>query len=174
MKKKGVSSGIGKVKNSITSAVSRFFRRFAMCYALIILAMSIIGVLQNSENVMFCSQLLWIALFSFLIAVIFIITDIFAAKNMNLIVVRGIHFVLSYAAFYLTFVAGGAGEMYFRNSSGGTNRVFMIICITFIFIGVYAVAAFFRIGYAHLKAKSENRKKSYDSIYTDNSDNSDN
>ncbi len=149
------------------SALTQIFRRFFAAFSILVLLFSIIGALINTENVLFCTQLLWTALFAFLLALTFTLTDFLSAKKLNLFAVRTIHFILSYASFFLTYIIGGAAKSYFKASVPFTNRVFMIICITFLFIGVYTVIGFVRIGWKALVNRHQNNTKEYQSIYSE-------
>ena len=160
----GVGAAFGK-------AFVLLLRRFFVTFGMIILALSAIGLMQNSDYVMFCSQILWTALFALLIAFTFALTDFIAAKNVNAVIVRAIHFVLSYLFFVLTYVVGGAAATYLTKSAAGTNRAFMIICMTFLFIGVYAVVGVVRIGVRAAVRHHANNKAPYTGIYTDKNSN---
>ena len=151
---------------NIYTTVSRLFNRFFAVFGLLVLSMSAIGLLLNRDHVMFCDQILWTGLFAFLVAAVFSATDFLVRKNVNLVAVRAVHFILSYLAFLVTYVVGGAARSYFSANTADTNRVFMIICMTFLFIGVYAVVGFVRLGAQAFIRRAENGRKHYESIYS--------
>ena len=102
-------------KNNLFGALKLLLNRFFAVFCLILVSLAAIGTMLNKDNVVFCSQILWLALFSLLIAVTFSITDFLAKKDLAAVLVRAVHFVLSYLSFLATFVWGGAAESYFKS-----------------------------------------------------------
>lgn len=151
--------------NMFGRVILLFMRRFFCTFGCITLAFALVGLILNEDYVMFCSQIMWNALFSALIALTFTICD-FIALKMNVVAVRSIHFILSYASFFVTYVTGGAAKSYLTDNSAATNKVFMVICMTLLFIGVYAVVAFVRLGAGAFVRTRADKNKDYEKIYT--------
>ena len=132
----------------------------------IALTLAIIGALLNTDNILFCTQLLWLALFSSLVACTFTVTDFLAKKQVGTVILRTVHFVLSYLSFLATFVFGGGAESYLKSNTALTNRIFMVVCRSFLFIGVYA-AGVVRFGYFALTNRRKQPAKEYQKLYAD-------
>ena len=147
-------------KNNLFGALKLLLNRFFAVFAAI-------GTMLNKDNVVFCSQILWLALFSLLIAVTFSITDFLAKKDLAAVLVRAVHFVLSYLSFLATFVWGGAAESYFKSNTALTNRIFMVVCMSFLFIGVYAAAGVLRLAYLSFVRRKNQTPDEYHNIYSD-------
>ena len=145
--------------------LKRYVFIFTLCFSACLLFFGIFGYAMNKDNVIFCGQILWNALFSALIAVTFAITDFLKEKKVNIIIVRIIHFLLSYGAFYLTYIMGNGAEAYMRSASETTNKVYMVLAISLFFVLIYTVVGTVRIIAGNINAKIENRNKEYESIY---------
>ncbi len=143
----------------------RYIFIFTLCFSALLLFLGVFGYAQNTDNVIFCKQILWNALFSLLISLVFAVTDFLKAKKVNIIIVRIIHFALSYAAFYVTYVSGAGAEAYMRSTETGTNKVYMILAITLFFVIVYMVIGSAMIISGSVKEKIENKNKEYETIY---------
>lgn len=156
-----------KNNEGLYGTVSLLLHRFFAVFALILLALSATGALLNGDNVLFCTQILWIALFAAMIAVTFLITDFFAKKGMGTVLNRAIHFVLSYLSFLAAFVFGGGAESYFKSNTALTNRIFMIVCMSFLFIGVYAASGVVRLAFLSLVRRKKQKTDDYQSLYSD-------
>ena len=154
-------------KNNLFGALKLLLNRFFAVFCLILLSLAAIGTMLNKDNVVFCSQILWLALFSLLIAVTFSITDFLAKKDLAAVLVRAVHFVLSYLSFLATFVWGGAAESYFKSNTALTNRIFMVVCMSFLFIGVYAAAGVLRLAYLSFVRRKNQTPDEYHNIYSD-------
>ena len=131
-------------KNNLFGALKLLLNRFFAVFGLILVSLAAIGTMLNKDNVVFCSQILWLALFSLLIAVTFSITD-----------------------FLATFVWGGAAESYFKSNTALTNRIFMVVCMSFLFIGVYAAAGVLRLAYLSFVRRKNQTPDEYHNIYSD-------
>ena len=101
--------------NMFGRVILLFMRRFFCTFGCITLAFALVGLILNEDYVMFCSQIMWNALFSALIALTFTICD-FIASKMNVVAVRSMHFILSYASFFVTYVTGGAAKSYLTDN----------------------------------------------------------
>lgn len=153
-------------KNNLFGALKLLLNRFFAVFCLILVSLAAIGTMLNKDNVVFCSQILWLALFSLLIAVTFSITDFLAKKDLAAVLVRAVHFVLSYLSFLATFVWGGAAESYFKSNTALTNRIFMVVCMSFLFIGVYAAAGVLRLAYLSFVRRKNQTPDEYHNIYS--------
>ncbi len=151
-------------------ALESLCRRFFTTFGSIVLALSALGGVLGSDNVMFCSQLLWIALFALLVALAFAVTDFLCAHHVGSVLTHAVHFVLSYVSFLLTFVWGGGAESYLRSNTAFTTRIFMVICMSFLFIGVYAVCAVVRSVAGHVAHRRADKAKAYKPLYSDLTD----
>lgn len=142
---------------------NKWLKRSTLCFTLVMLGMSLAGfAVKPDSNALFCSQILYILLFSVLVGISFGAADF--VKN-NAVIRRAVQFVLSYVSFALTFYLGGAGKNYFENQS--TNKAFTVICTTLIFIGIYVVAAFLVFAFAKAKESFANRNKKYEKQFDD-------
>lgn len=175
MDKKNLSRNLNQKSSDsllvrLYTAAALFMRRFFAGFTGIVFCMALIGAALNTDtlnNTLICTQILWIALFSALIALVFSVTDFLAAKHVGMIAVRAVHFVLSYIFFYLTFAVGGAAESYLKRGAAFTNTVFQIICMSFLFVGVYAVIGFVRIGVTAIKHRLKKHDAPYEPLYSD-------
>lgn len=159
------------IKKSLGEGVCRFVRRFFASFGGILLALAALGAMLGEDNVMFCTQILWIALFAFLVSVAFAVTDVLSAKQLGTVLVQAAHFVLSYVSFLVTFVWGGGAESYLRSNTAFTTRIFMVICMSFLFFGVYALCAVIRFAVHSAGKRTEDKKRAYTPLYGDMTDN---
>ena len=81
---------------NFAKALSLWIRRFFTVFGCLVMTLAIIGALLNTDNILFCTQLLWLALFSSLVACTFTVTDFLAKKQVGTVILRTVHFVLSY------------------------------------------------------------------------------
>lgn len=159
------------IKKSFGEGVCRFMRRFFAIYGGILLALAALGAMLGEDNVMFCTQILWIGLFALLVSVAFAVTDVLYAKKLGTVFIHAAHFVLSYVSFLITFVWGGGAESYLRTNTAFTTRIFMVICMSFLFFGVYALCAVIRFAAHGVKKHGEDKKRAYTPLYGDMTDN---
>lgn len=161
-----------KEKNKICpgKCIRSLARRFFAVLGSLVLVLSALGAMLDGDNVMFCTQVLWIALFALLVALAFSVTDFLSAHHVGSVLVHATHFVLSYVSFLLTFVWGGGAESYLRSNTAFTTRIFMVICMSFLFIGVYAVCAVVRLIASHITHRRADKAKEYTPLYSDLTD----
>ena len=152
---------------NFAKALSLWIRRFFTVFGCLVMTLAVIGALLNTDNILFCTQLLWLALFSSLVACTFTVTDFLAKKQVGTVILRTVHFVLSYLSFLATFVFGGGAESYLKSNTALTNRIFMVVCMSFLFIGVYAAVSVVRFGYFALTNRRKQPATEYQKLYAD-------
>lgn len=156
-------------ENRLLKFLNKLVFRFAICFAGIILlwsAVSLFDTVHSTPSIP-CSVILWMALFSLLISVAFIITDLLSGiKKINTVILRLIHFLLSYISFVMVFIVGDASDIYFANNAY-TSPILKGMLLSFLFIGIYAVIGFIRIITASIIQRLMNNRKEYKNIYTE-------
>lgn len=156
---------------NFSKALLLWIRRYFTVFGCLVLSLAVIGALLNTDNILFCTQILWLALFSSLVACTFTVTDFLAKKQVGTVILRAVHFALSYLSFLATFVFGGGAESYLKSNTALTNRIFMVVCMSFLFIGVYAAVSVVRLGYFALTGRRKQSAKEYQMLYADMEDN---
>ena len=143
---------------NISDIASKWIFQTSLCFTLTVTAFALAGfALRPDANALFCSQLLYMLAFSALIGLTFSICSLFKG---NAVIRRTFQFVLSYASFALTFFLGGAGKGYLDSQS--SNKVFTVVCMSFIFIGVYFVIAALVCGFDAAKSAFWRRGEKYE------------
>ena len=150
----------------LAKAVSRWLTRYFAAFGLLVLSLSVAGALLNKDNILFCTQLLWLALFAALIACTFTVTDVLKTKALGNVLLRTVHFVLCYLSFLATFVLGGGAQSYFKTNTALTNRIFMVVCMSFLFIGIYAFVSVVHWAWSAL-VRAKSKPQTYKPLYTD-------
>ena len=89
---------------NFSKALLLWIRRYFTVFGCLVLSLAVIGALLNTDNILFCTQILWLALFSSLVACTFTVTDFLAKKQVGTVILRAVHFALSYLSFLATFV----------------------------------------------------------------------
>ncbi len=160
----------GLINNSgdtgLFAILHRFFFRVCICYSIFCFILSVADVLFLKTKIN-GGMLLWIALFSLLLGIVYLITDFIKTKIKNLYVVYTIHFLLMYGAFSL--IVYNMFEVISKQSFN--SPIISFIMLTFAFIGIYIIVAVVKI-YAHsLKMKLLAKSEKYTPVYTDTEEN---
>lgn len=141
-----------------------------MTFMAITVLLSVIGLFadyfsKTTQNALPCSTLLWTLLFSFLLAVTFLISTLLRKTRLNVIIIEIIQFVLAYVAFALVYITGGGATAYLSGVNATQNKVFSIILMTFFFVGVYVVAVLVKICANSVIKKYQDKNKDYKPVY---------
>ena len=160
-------------KIKFTECADSFIRKATAIFSVIVFIFALIGVMVDENTLAVsalpCSMLLWTALFSLLLSMVGSICDILRKSKLNTVVLKAVHFILSYAAYLAVYVFGNGASAYI-NESAVTNFAFKIIVMTLIFIGIYVVVSAVKFAFTSISKRVENKNKNYESIYTDNSE----
>ncbi len=141
----------------------KWYNNTLLMFALVVLAFSLAGYAANpGANVMFSSQI--IELFFFSCAASLGIGISSFVRN-NSVIKQALRFVLVYAAFAVFFFAFGAGNSFINNESG--NKVFTVICLTLMFVGVYVVSASLIYGFFAITKAIQNKNIEYTNQFED-------
>ncbi len=156
--------------NKIKEFAKKWYDNTLLMFALVVLAFSLAGYAVNPDaNVMFSSQILQIFCFS---AVASLGIGISGFVKNNNVIKHAVRFVLVYASFAVFFFALGAGKSFINNESG--NKIFTIICMTLLFVGIYVVTAAVILGFKAVKKAIENKNAEYKNQFDDIKNNTEN
>ncbi len=155
--------------NIFKEIVKKWYYYALLMFTLLVLAFSLTGYSVNSDNVMFASQLLQLFAFSVVASLCIATSD--CVKNNN-VIKQAVRFVLVYASFAVFFFALGAGRSFINNESG--NKIFTVICMTLLFVGIYVVVAAVIFGFTAVKKAAANKKLEYKNQFDDVKNNTEN
>jgi len=155
--------------DSFKQFVKKWYHNALIMFTLLVLAFSLAGYSVNSDNVMFASQLLQLFAFCVVASLGIGVSD--CVKNNN-VIKHALRFVLVYTSFAVFFFALGAGKSFINNESG--NKIFTIICLTLLFVGIYVVVAAVIFGFTAVKKAAANKKLEYKNQFDDVKNNAEN
>lgn len=142
----------------LNDIIKKWFYRTILCFTLVVTGFSIIGLSYGDMNTMYCSQILYLLLFSALIGVSFGVADGIKA---NSVLKASVQFVCSYLSFVLCFYVLEAS----KNFKYSNNKILGIIATTLLFVGVYAVIAVGTAAFKKIINARKNAKKEYENQF---------
>ena len=158
-----------KIFETINNHISKLVMATAVYFTVIVSAMAIIGQAAGEVALIAlpCEVLLWTLLFSFLIAVALVISDLLKSRNVNSIAVYGTHFILTYLSFLLVYVLLGGANAYLSGAFASQNKIFTVIIMSFFFIGIYVVVTLVKAVLLSIRKSLKNKNTAYDKIYAE-------
>ena len=134
-----------------------------LIFTLVILAFSLAGyAVKPDENVMFVSQILQLFAFSVVTSLCICVSDF---VKVNAVIKHAVRFVLVYASFAVFFFTLGAGKSFMANDSA--NKVFTVVCLTLMFVGVYVVVAGVVYAFNTVKSSMLSKNSEYKNQFDD-------
>lgn len=116
----------------LNDIMKKWFYRTILCFTLVVTGFAIVGLSYGAMNTMFCSQILYLLLFSALIGVSFGVAD---GIKTNAVLKASVQFVCSYLSFVLCFYVLEAS----KNFAYSNNKILGMIATTLLFVGIYVV-----------------------------------
>ena len=150
--------------NCLVSVINKFFARTFSCFSLITVAMSLVGLILNTDDMakyLAVNQILTFFYFSLLFALSFGICDLI--KNSS-VLRRTFQFVLTYASLVLVFFLGGTFGNYVSENAV-QNKGFSILAISFMFVIIYVVCGIIAMALGMISKKANATEEEYKSIF---------
>lgn len=150
--------------NCFVSAIKKFFTRTFSCFSLITVAMSLVGLIFNTDDMakyLSVNQILTFFCFALLFAFSFGICDLI--KNSN-VLRRTLQFILTYASLVVVFFLGGTFGNYISENAV-QNVGFSILAISFMFVIIYVFCGVIALVLGLISKKTSCNDDEYKSIF---------
>ncbi len=142
----------------LNNIIKKWFYRTILCFTLVVTGFAIVGLSFNAMNTLFCSQVLYLLLFSALIGVSFGVSD---GIKTNSVLKASVQFVCSYLSFVLCFYVLEAS----KNFAYTGNKILGIIATTLLFVGIYVVISFGVVMFRKIVSSRKSSKEQYENQF---------